>query len=224
MSGRLLAIGDIHGCYLSLRQLVEDKLQLTIADQLVFIGDYIDRGLQSKEVLDYIIQLKDDGYSIVTLKGNHESMLMKARQEDIYLVNWLYNGGRATMESFQVRHPDTIPDPYIQFLSNLSMHYQKGSYVFVHAGFNYTLNDPYTDEYAMLWTRSEGPAHPRFQDKTIIHGHSVTTLADLEERMKRHYPIINIDTGCIYTSKTGSGYLSAIDLTNWKVFSVKNSL
>ncbi len=222
MSGRLLAIGDIHGCYHPLRELVEDELQLTRDDELVLIGDYIDRGPQSKEVLDYIIQLKEGGYTVVTLLGNHESMLLKALQEDMYLVNWLFNGGRATLDSFNIRHPDQIPDLYLTFMHELKLFYQVDPFIFVHAGFNNAIADPFTDEYQMLWTRQENHFHPMFEGKTIIHGHSVNPVSDLQNRLDTHSAILNIDTGCVYMQRSGCGCLSAVDLTHWEVFAVRN--
>jgi len=222
MSGRLLAIGDIHGCYHPLRELVEDELQLTRDDELVLIGDYIDRGPHSKSVLDYIIGLKAAGFSIVTLLGNHESMLLKAMQEDMYLVNWLFNGGRATLDSFNIRHPDLIPDLYLTFMHELKLFYQVDPFIFVHAGFNNAIADPFTDEHLMLWTRQENHFHPLFKGKTIIHGHSVNTVSDLHTRMDERWGIINIDTGCVYPHKTDCGLLSAVDLTHWEVFAVRN--
>lgn len=222
MSGRLLAIGDIHGCYDPLRELVEDTVQLTREDTLVLIGDYIDRGPQSKPVLDFIMELKETGYGIVTLQGNHESMLLKSMQEDMYLVNWLFNGGRATLDSFAIRHPDHIPQRYITFLNDLKMFHQVGSFIFVHAGFNNAIDDPFTDEHQMLWTRREDCSHPLFEGKIIVHGHSVNTSSNLQKRMDERSGIINIDTGCVYPHKTDCGHLSAVDLTNWEVFSVKN--
>ncbi|MBI9064832.1 MAG: serine/threonine protein phosphatase [Marinilabiliaceae bacterium] len=222
MSGRLLAIGDIHGCYGPLRELVEDKLQLTSEDTLVFIGDYIDRGPQSRDVLDYIIKLRESRYKIITLKGNHEWMLLKARQEDVHLINWLYNGGHKTLDSFNVRHPDMIPDPYIEFCHNLEMFHQVGPFIFVHAGFNNDIDDPFSDEHQMIWTRQEDCSHPLFAGKIIIHGHTVNSISDLQYRMNTRSGIINIDTGCVYPHKSGCGVLSAVDLTNWELFSVSN--
>ena len=222
MSGRLLAIGDIHGCYGPLRELVEDKLKLTREDELVFIGDYIDRGPQSREVLDFIIALKESGFNIVILLGNHESMLLMAMQEDMYLVNWLYNGGRNTLDSFNIRHPDQIPGHYITFLRELQLFHQVDPFIFVHAGFNNDIDNPFSDEHQMLWIRREENTHPLFENKIIIHGHTVNTFSDLQNRMNTRSGIINIDTGCVYPHKSGGGVLSAVDLTNWEVFSVKN--
>ena len=74
-TNRLFAIGDIHGCFDSFQELIENKIQLSKNDRLVLLGDYIDRGPKSKEVIDYIINLQAKGYNIIALAGNHEVML-----------------------------------------------------------------------------------------------------------------------------------------------------
>lgn len=76
MNSRLFAIGDIHGCFDSLKELVENKIQLQKDDKLILLGDYIDRGDKSKEVVDFIIGLLENGFDVIPLMGNHEAMLL----------------------------------------------------------------------------------------------------------------------------------------------------
>ena len=80
MNNRLFAIGDIHGCFDSLKELIEHKIHLQKNDKLILLGDYIDRGDKSKEVIDFIIKLQEDGYDLVPLLGNHESMLLNVHK------------------------------------------------------------------------------------------------------------------------------------------------
>ena len=90
MSERLLAIGDIHGCMDPFRELVEKKIRIRKSDRIVLLGDYIDRGYQSREVIDYIIDLQKQGFDIIPLMGNHESMLIDSlgsEQSIIQLVD-----------------------------------------------------------------------------------------------------------------------------------------
>ncbi len=81
MNSRLFAIGDIHGCFDSLKELVENKIQLQKDDKLILLGDYIDRGDKSKEVVDYIIGLLENGFDVIPLMGNHEAMLLDAFED-----------------------------------------------------------------------------------------------------------------------------------------------
>jgi serine/threonine protein phosphatase 1 len=98
---RLFAIGDIHGCFDSFKELVENQIQLAKVDKLVLLGDYIDRGKNSKEVIDYIIDLDEKGYDIISLVGNHELLLLEAFADEKNKLNWIQNGGGDTLKSFR---------------------------------------------------------------------------------------------------------------------------
>jgi len=96
MNKRLFAIGDIHGCFDLLKELVENKIQLQKDDKLILLGDYIDRGDKSKEVVDFIIELSENGYDIIPLMGNHEAMLLDAFENEKDISKWIQNGGNET--------------------------------------------------------------------------------------------------------------------------------
>jgi len=159
------AIGDIHGCLDELKHLIQtlqEKAGLSSADRLVFVGDYIDRGPDSKGVIDYLIQLQGR-YPCIFLMGNHEDMMLWylgiRHGSKISLSDasqragaWLPNGGRQTLTSYGIDiidyfnsggvHdqlasdlvPKFIPRNHIEFLRNLSYHYIQDSILFVHAG------------------------------------------------------------------------------------------
>ncbi len=91
---RIFAIGDIHGCRKTFEKLLKDKIQLTKEDEIYCIGDYIDRGDDSKGVIDLIINLRTDGYKIKILRGNHEQMMLEAATDKKALSLWLDNGGK----------------------------------------------------------------------------------------------------------------------------------
>lgn len=110
---RLFAIGDIHGCFDSLEELVENKIQLNKNDTLVLLGDYIDRGDKSKEVIDYIIDLQGKDYNIIPLIGNHELLLLETFEDENNKPKWLQNGGGETLKSFGV---DSIKDNSPKYL------------------------------------------------------------------------------------------------------------
>ncbi len=81
MNQRLIAIGDIHGCIDPFCELVEKKIRIRKEDRIILLGDYIDRGSHSREVIDYILDLRAQGYDIIALTGNHESMMLDSIQE-----------------------------------------------------------------------------------------------------------------------------------------------
>lgn len=220
MDKRLFAIGDIHGCLDEFRELVEDKIKLQKSDKLILLGDYIDRGDKSKEVVDYIMDLLEKGYDIIPLLGNHEFMLLAAYEDDDESGMWLYNGGTETLESFKASSAQNIDSKYIQFFKELRYYYSFEDFLFVHAGFdNYPIN-PFTEYNAMIWKSREHYNNPIFKDKTIIHGHRTITPDECEERILAGRNVINIDTGCVYKHVPGYGRLTAYNCYTQKTLFV----
>ncbi|MFW5832087.1 MAG: metallophosphoesterase family protein [Prolixibacteraceae bacterium] len=221
MPNRLFAIGDIHGCFDPLQELVENHIRLSKSDTLVLLGDYIDRGPKVKEVADYILELRKNGYNVITLKGNHEDMLLNALDNKRHLPVWLFNGGDKTLESFGVRGVENIGPEYLEFFRNLRYYYTDGNYIFVHAGFNNNALDPFHDKYNMLWECRSSYSHPQLKDKIIVHGHCVITAQEFEKQMSGKPQVIRADTGCVYKEHPGYGNLAAIELHSGKSFLAK---
>src|SRR6478735_817937 len=99
---RTFAIGDVHGCALTLKKLLLDDIKIGKQDEIYFLGDYIDRGTRSKEVVDFIVELKTENYKITTLRGNHEKLFIDSEKSFNDFENWIVNGGIATLESFGI--------------------------------------------------------------------------------------------------------------------------
>ncbi|HEY4788168.1 MAG TPA: metallophosphoesterase family protein [Bacteroidales bacterium] len=219
MNHRLIAIGDIHGCFDALKSLIEHKIGLTKNDRLVLLGDYIDRGKQSKEVVDFIIDLQQKGFDIVPLMGNHEAMLLVVLENENYLPLWIQNGGNETLLCFGLHSLKNLDPKYVAFFKGLRLFYSYHNLLFVHAGFNDACDNPFEDEYQMLWTRNEVYTHPLLKGKTIIHGHTPITIAQCQQLIALRKQIINIDTGCVYPYK-GYGCLTALEPDSYTLFSV----
>ncbi len=220
MKKRLFAIGDIHGCFGQFQELVEEQIQLRKEDKLILLGDYIDRGLQSKEVIDYIISLQNEGFDIVALTGNHEVMLLDAFEDEGNILLWLLNGGGRTLKSFGVESIKSLAPKYLRFFKSLPFYYAFGNYLFVHAGFNDGATDPFQDRYSMVWESSLSYSHPLLSGKTIIHAHRPIPLGYCFRQIEDNCKVINIDTGCVYKDSADYGVLTAIELTSKKLFSV----
>lgn len=218
MDHRLLAIGDIHGCFEQLKQLIEEKIRLTIYDKLVFLGDYIDRGPESKEVIDFIIDLKDKGFDIIALSGNHEQMLLDAWEEEDFTGIWMINGGKATLKSFGIKTVKDLDPLYLNFFRSLKLMAEIKNYLFVHAGFNDEIEHPFEDTYHMIWKCRQKYSHVLFKDKTIVHGHCTIPSATCDTRIIANDPVINLDSGCVYTDFKGYGRLTALDLYSREIF------
>lgn len=220
MNKRIFAIGDIHGCFNSLKELVESKIQLQKNDKLILLGDYIDRGDKSKEVVDYIIVLQKKGFDIIPLMGNHEAMLLDAHKNKEHISKWIQNGGNETLKSFDINSIKSIAPKYLKFFKELSYYYSFQNTLFVHAGFNDNVINPFTDYYTMLWKSKESYTNPLLSNKTIIHGHNPISASKCEGRILTKLDVINIDTGCVYKDKGGFGRLTAYDCNNQRILFV----
>jgi serine/threonine protein phosphatase 1 len=219
MNRRLFAIGDIHGCIDSFRELIEYKIGIKNNDKLVLLGDYIDRGNSSKEVVDYIIDLQRKGFDIIPLMGNHEAMLIDSLDNEDLLLTWIFNGGAVTLKSFGIKSLKDLNHVYIDFFRGLQYYFLLNNFLFVHAGFNDEISNPFDDKYQMIWTRREEYTNPLFKDKIIIHGHSPVTEILCRQSILENRQVINIDTGCVYSDEVGYGRLSAIELYSMELFS-----
>jgi serine/threonine protein phosphatase 1 len=220
MEKRLFAIGDIHGCFDSLRELVEHKIKIRKSDKLVFLGDYIDRGNQSRKVIDYIIGLKDKDFDITTLIGNHESMLLEALLNEDFLPEWIRNGGSATLKSFGIKSIKQLGQSYIDFFKALQYYCLIDNFLFVHAGFNDNISNPLEDKYHMIWSRREEYTNPVLKNKIIIHGHTPVPELICRQEIQDKNRVVNIDTGCVYGDIEGYGRLSAYNPYSGELLSV----
>jgi serine/threonine protein phosphatase 1 len=220
--GKLYAISDIHGCYDTFYGLVISRICLQKSDRLILLGDYIDRGDKSREVIDLILDLTKKGYDVTPLMGNHESMMLDAYRDRSLLPLWLYNSGSDTLLSFGISDLSDMETRYIDFFMNLRYYEQTGDLIFVHAGFNDEAPDPFGDNYKMIWETRSGYSNPVFEGKTIIHGHRPKTIDFVNTLIKEKSRVIPIDTGCVYSRESGLGFLSALDVGSMQLISVSN--
>src|ERR1043166_1837589 len=109
---RIFAIGDVHGCAKTLQKLLSEELHLEKDDDIYFLGDYIDRGPASKEVIDVILNLKNENFRIHTMRRNHEQMFIDSEKSIDHFYNWIKNGGMRTLESFGILRFIQLDDPY----------------------------------------------------------------------------------------------------------------
>ena len=228
---RRFAIGDIHGCYRTFRTMVEEILRVNKNDRLYLLGDYIDRGPSSRQVLDYILRLQETGYMVKPVLGNHEYMLLRSLEEEEDFRLWILNGCAATLRSFGVdplRVHDResvfeIPGTYIRFLSDLPVYENDGDYLFVHAGIPRGTGNMEENTDIVLWTRDESVDEHILGRRTLIHGH--TPVSEEMIRLRLREPearVINLDAGCVYDRFPSLGNLAALDLDSREVFFLKN--
>jgi len=222
LPGRLFVVGDIHGCSDELNIMLnhlEKNEGLSEDDYVVFIGDYIDRGPSSKQVVDSLISFHNRHSQAIFLRGNHEDMLLDfLGYEGTMGHSYLVNGGQATTQSYGTRHApsreeigDVMPAAHLAFYLNLERYLIVGDYVIVHAGLN-----PLRDVRSQLnedifWIRDEFIQNIHNFGRIVVFGHTPY------EDVLVHPPYkIGIDTGLVYGNK-----LSVVELTKQRVMQIK---
>ncbi len=167
------AIGDIHGCRIALERLVE-SLPLTEDDTLVLLGDYIDRGPDSKGVIDWALNYTGPS-QLVTLRGNHEVMMLDARNNAEQFFSWQHFGGEETLLSYKYKDgvdwTKCIPDTHWEFLENTAPYFTNDTHIFVHAGLKPKRPLDEQDDRTLYWKKVSKPrAYSR--DHVVICGHT----------------------------------------------------
>ncbi len=204
---RIYAIGDVHGCLSELEGLfhqIEFDLQFNSHEtyKIITIGDYVDRGPDSKGVLDFLIEAQTR-HPMVCLRGNHDQRLLEFLDipEEIG-ESFLTYGGRETLDSYGIEvgeEPDfndishklrrAIPRAQIRFLDSLDLMHIEGDYVFVHAGIKPNIPLDHQVAKDLLWIRNEFITYQKPHAKVVIHGHTINDQFDVQPNR------INVDTG-----------------------------
>lgn len=203
---RLLAIGDIHGCYNALSTL-EKQVPIAPEDMVVTVGDYIDRGPSSAQVLDWLIERYSAG-RLIPLLGNHELMMLAARDGGARFDNWIFNGGDATLQSYDSATERgtlaNIPAAHWQFLENdCRPYYETETHFFVHA--NAYSNDPLEEQpdHMLYWEHLDEWSVPHESGKIMICGHTP---------QRTGIPLNLGHALCIDTHAYAGGWLTCLDV------------
>ncbi|MBF0321074.1 MAG: serine/threonine protein phosphatase [Nitrospirae bacterium] len=208
---RQIAIGDIHGCYELTIELIENVIKFDPdTDQLIFIGDYIDRGADSARVVRYVEALKDQyNERIVLLAGNHEHLAYNAltkRTADMYQL-WIINGGMQTINSYDgvenTQKYENTERHLVPFVKRLEYYYETKTHIFVHGGIPLGDTIETAPKKSLLWERN----YDRYRGKPIIVGHTP------HKSVKKYENSVVIDTGAVFYGK-----LSAYDPLNDQIY------
>lgn len=236
----IYAIGDIHGrCDLLERLIVEieqdaAKLPEGTRATIVFLGDYIDRGLQSRDVIELLLSDRLSAFETIFLMGNHEEALLKFLEDESFGSQWVRYGGGETLYSYGFQPPNTrgslgsheamatarsawsklwtafrdrMPPEHLEFYQSLKPYHAAGDYLFVHAGLrpDVDMNEQSTRD--MLWIRDEFLDDTRQFSHLIVHGH---TPAETVYRDNRR---IGLDTGAFLSGKLSAARFFGEDVT-----------
>lgn len=204
---RIFVIGDIHGCLNKLEQLWDRIDPRPGKDQLVFLGDYVDRGEDSSGVLDYLLQLRQTYTDTIFLMGNHEKMFMDFL-EGVDRALFIYNGGESTLRSYLGRVENflgtmqgttddealdlLVPEHHRAFLQDLHHYYETEDYIMVHAGLKHGISLDKQSLDDLVWIREEFIYSEEDFGKRVIFGHT-PFVRPLVLPNK-----IGIDTGAVY--------------------------
>lgn len=219
----LYAIGDVHGCLSELKALeakiLSDAEGIEGEKWLVMLGDLVDRGPSSAQVIDHLMSAPPKGFRRVCLRGNHEAMMLAALSHGSRLRDFLQVGGETTLRSYGMDSQQIaalargsgrknkeliqayVPDEHIKFLASLPMALRLPGYVLVHAGLRPGIALELQTEADMLWIREDFTESGFDFRAMVLHGHTRVNTPDI--RANR----INIDTGCY-----ASGRLTALRL------------
>jgi serine/threonine protein phosphatase 1 len=206
---RRFAIGDIHGCAKALRGLL-DVIDPQPTDEIVFLGDYVDRGPDSRDCIEQIIQLSHRS-RVVALRGNHELMLCGVAFAGMDAKVWYDNGGHATVASYGGRI-DKIPSHHRDFLVSLRMHYETETDIFVHACYEPDVEMTLQKDEVRYWQHLRHPwPRPHQSGKRVYVGH--TPQAD-GHVLDLGY-MVCLDTACF-----AGGLLTAMNLDDMSIIQV----
>ena len=211
---RTFVIADIHGCFKTLKALIETQLMPTAEDNFIFLGDYIDRGPDSKSVINYLIYIKDTFKNSVFLRGNHEQMFLDAQISIPAHERWISNGGKEVMVSYGLKNHSQVPYHVQEFISNTFYYFQDEKYIFVHAGLNHLAENPLKDYNSMMWIRDSLITEHLTGGRIIVHGHTPTDLTTIKEQVNSSSTNFKIclDNGCVFKGqRTGLGNLLAYE-------------
>jgi serine/threonine protein phosphatase 1 len=198
--GKIFAIGDIHGCLRHLREMISLIDAHPREDTLVFIGDYIDRGPDSKGVVDFVLDLQASHDHVVCLLGNHERMFLNYHVFNTDREIFLYNGGQSTIDSYGTvmrarGEMADVPDRHMEYYRSLLPIWESEGHIFVHAGLRPRVPLEKQDPEDMIWIRHEFFQSTYRFSKTVVFGH--TPFAEPYVMNGK----IGIDTGAVYGGK-----------------------
>jgi serine/threonine protein phosphatase 1 len=216
---RTLAIGDIHGCSIAFDTLIA-AVKPQPNDKIITLGDYIDRGPDSKGVIERLIRLHETG-NLTALRGNHEVMMLQVRHSTVLpkvirhqqKSQWLGKGGNATLASYsqsgKAGKLTDVPEAHWNFIENICVDwYEIQTHFFVHA--NACPHLPLADQpdHMLFWEKFNNPP-PHFSGKTMVCGHT---------SQKSGVPLDFGHAICIDTRVYGKGWLTCLDVMSGKVW------
>jgi len=218
------ATTDLHGCLQTFKRLLEHELKLTPEDELFVLGDYVNKGPDSRGILEYLMDLAKRGFQVYCLRGNHDQELLDAARGLEHLT-WASAADRQlTLASFGVTRAEDIPEAYLQWLDELPYQLDIPDFALVHAGYNFRLppDQMRTDWHAMLNIKQFVFDASRLQGRRLLHGHVPTPTAEVQRQVQIKAGAISLDTGCVYRHNPELAHLAALNLDSMELILQRN--
>ena len=213
------AIGDIHGGSKTFLALLK-QISLKHDDTLYLLGDYVDRGPDSKGVLDTIMRLQSTGYDVRPVRGNHDDMMLRTitGDHDEFSEFWLETYGKEVLKSFGVDLVEDVAPHYAAFLQSLPYIRYDNHFVFVHGGLDMTKVDPIKQSCPedMLWSRAGSVYPAMLGGRRLITGHTIHDLNEIKASLDTNN--IRLDNGAFTNNQPEQGNLLALNLETMKLF------
>jgi serine/threonine protein phosphatase 1 len=196
------AIGDVHGCFSRLIELLANCRSYAASRQyrLVFLGDYIDRGPDSRSVVESLIQLQSQQQNVVYLLGNHEELCIRSIDDPVANAQWLNNGGIETLDSYSQTGGMQLLEQHVRWLEQLPLQFDDGMRLFVHAGVDVSKPLGEQSKRELLWMREPFLSFRGKLDRVIVHGHT-----PVKNGPEVHPNRVNLDTGAVYGGPLTAG-------------------
>jgi serine/threonine protein phosphatase 1 len=212
-NGKIFIVGDVHGCLDMLKRLMERIAWSADTDRLIFLGDFIDRGSQSRGVVEYVLEISRLSQQVECLMGNHERILLDfidGKDMNTFFIN----GGMATLNSYRTEQQKyggfLIPDDHLLFFRSLKLVIELDDYYVVHAGFRPGVPLAQQSTEDLLWIRDSFIFSNHFFGKRVIFGHTPFAQPLVMENK------IGLDTGAVYGNR-----LTCLELPAMKFHSVE---
>jgi serine/threonine protein phosphatase 1 len=197
-------------------QALLNKIDLRRQDRLYLLGDYVDRGSDSKGVLDTIIELQNCRFDVRPVRGNHDEMFLNAINGDtsedtsIYIKLW----GLHTLDSFDEMFCCDVPEVYRLLLESMPLIYVEDDYILVHAGLDMSKDDPInqTSDYDMIWTEPVSVDDAKLGGRSLVVGHRIQHIDNIYASLVTNY--IRLDNGAYTNNRPSCGNLVALNLNN----------
>lgn len=208
---RTLAIGDVHGCYDAMIAVLE-KANVSESDTIIWLGDYVDRGPDSAKVINDLAQLDTDRN--IFLRGNHEIMMLNARNNLNSMRTWASSGGGETHDSYLLEYGDfeeginNVPEEHWDFLTNLRPFFETENHIFVHASLDADLELEHQFDDSLFWGRFDSIG-PHCSGKHVVCGHS---------SQKDGIPKSRPHATCIDTWACGGAWLTCLDIDSGRYY------